>query len=155
MKRSKVSIELLRRMRAIQKRLQFQENLRWSFLWFTLGGLTLISSSSLFEILYGQNHTHPIWDESFNWLPLIIQIIAVAAISSWGLAYVSVYTRLSTLEDLEVLLAQVFSRLRRPSAAGPGHWVSLYIIRIKNVIRTTGSALFSSWTLRARKYLGG
>lgn len=60
----------------------FQSRLGSSFFWFILFGLGFMAAHSLIEILYGTGHSHPIWSDTFNWFPLILQVAAISFLSS-------------------------------------------------------------------------
>lgn len=101
MNQQKTIDTLLRQLQAKQKRADFWAEMKAAFGWLVLGGLTIVSVSCMFEVLYGTGHTHPIWNKEFNWLPLIGQIIAVAGISSVIYARSKVYSLqpLALVED--------------------------------------------------------
>lgn len=47
-------------------------------LYFAICGVAIITVSCLNELFNGTGLTHPVWDASYNWLPLIGVIMAVS-----------------------------------------------------------------------------
>lgn len=92
----------------MERKENFQSRLGSSFFWFMLFGLGFMATHTLIEILYGTGHSHPIWSDTFNWFPLILQVVALSFISS--LIYANASTSVLTTSALKQKLSFDFKK---------------------------------------------
>lgn len=109
---SQMTKDLERLIAIYERHDRFDEKLRSSFGWFIFIGVSLIAISCLFEILYGHGYHHPIWDKNFDWIQLLGRVMAFSAVGSLVFAYVSTYSSVRTLVQLEQYLKSAYSQFR-------------------------------------------
>ncbi len=82
-----------------------------SAMWFLITGIMIVVFSSGWDILFGSELSHPIWQAGYNWMPLLENIFVVSVLggAAQGGIPSAVYllTNREEKEEVPILLTRI------------------------------------------------